>query len=249
MGSVEVPEGVGESGSSQGDIVGNLLSDEGSSQSSEENDVLKKVDNLAKAVEGLQSLDGRRGNDIGHIKKMIEQMSAQQAPQMDAGSDSDLLGRFMSDPEGTLEEVVNKVTSRKTSQKKAIESSSMDAIRTVAPDFEDLQEDVISTIAKDVGASKQEVMDSLFDGGPGIPLNVYHRVKAEKRVQELESLVNALKNKGVDIEGARAFARGSSSGESVDSPEDPLANIDFRSLPKDQVQKLYQKTIANKQRR
>lgn len=252
MVGVEDARGVGESGSTESDVVGKLLSDDDSGSNKTEqqgDDLAKKIDNLAKAVDGLQRLDGRRGNDIGHLKKMLENMATNSQPSMDGqGSDSDLLGQLLSNPDETLESLVEKVSQKKTMQKKQFQSSTKEAIKQVAEDFDDYFDDVVAAVAKDVGASKEDIRESIFEGGPGIPINVYHRVKAERRVKELESLVNALKNKGVDISGAKAFSRGSSNGESLDTPDDPLANVDFRSLPKDQVQKLYQKTIASKRR-
>ena len=240
--------GVGDPGSTEDNSISDILSggDSGSGEStgSDQAALLEKIGELQKQVEGLQSLEGKRANEYGHMRKTLENMSATQTPAK-ADTSGDFANNLINGGEEFLSQKLDEMLSRKNQISAETSNQTRAAILQAVPDFDDIREDMLNAVSKDLGIDKHQVGDQLF-ADVGLAVNVAKRVKAEKKAEENAKLMEALKTRGVDIEGAKAFARGNSNGESLDVPDDPLASVNPRELSRSpegrqKLQQLYAK--------
>lgn len=240
--------GVGESGSSNfdGDSSGESGSGEGQDRLSK---IEQMVEQLANSVEGTQKVIGRFGNEMGPVRDLISQLNSSNGQNQNGENDNAMIKSFMEDPQGTIAKVARESQTREAQERVQRQNQVLESVMEMAPDFEEHRADVLEAIAKDTQKPMSYVEQNFLEGGPGIAYNVLMRVKAEKELAELQKTMENLKRMGTDIEGAKAFQRGASNGETAStSTQDPLEGMDFRDMSDDQLKDLYSKTIK-KQRR
>ena len=187
---------------------------------------------LSKSVEGLQSLIGKWGNERGTERSELQELKAlltQQNQPRDGetnGQGSDVWGKLMEDPEGTIANLVMKTVSSQNTQQQNAQNQVRETLKNIAPDFDEHHEDIVAMIAKDSGATKQQIASQLPNFGTATLFNVYKRVQAEKKLAEVDKLLGALKNQNVDWEQAkRALSKSHSSGDSFNPPSSASAPV------------------------
>jgi len=218
------------------DTSGSESSEEGNSKP----EWSEAIEQLSKQVEGLASLQGKWGNEIGEIRNMYQNQPTPTQTETEGDSDP-FLDKLINGGESAVADVVAKVLQNQQSQQTQLQQQVTEQVKGFAPDFEDHHEDIVAAIATDSGASKQQIASSLHTLGPAVLVNAYKRVVAEKKLKEADSLLKAIKSQGtVDFDQAkRALARKPGSGDSFNPPSSTdVPKVDVRSMTADQLNEL-----------
>lgn len=223
-----------DSYSESGDTLGNTEKS-GSSE----------IVSLIKEIEGMRSLIGKWGNEMGALRS--QRSSEPQKPR----DTSEIMQRFVEDPENFIASVSEQRMTRAQQEARQRKESARATISRLEPDFDSVRNDIIDTIVKDIGdpAIRGRLEDDLYSNvDAGTLVNVAKRVKLEKKVKEYEALFNNIKSKGVDIDSMRGFSRGPRSGDTADAPRDPYAGVDPYRLSDEALSKLASDMLSKKRR-
>jgi hypothetical protein len=220
-------------------------SNEGSDTSGSPGIDPKAFNDLVNSVNGMQNLVGKWGNEMGEFRNMVSQNAGGGSADNTDTSDgsNDIWNQLMDNPEATLEKKFSEFQNKQQTQAQQKAAQSREQIKSFIPDFDSIQDDVIGTIAKDVGADKASILRDLHTIEPAVLVNVSKRVQAEKKLAEATKLFEAMKNQGVDFDQAkRALSRSPQSGDSFNPPSSTdTPNVNIRNLSDEQRTQLMMK--------
>jgi len=232
-------------GSTDDSLDGSGGNNEGSDQSGSLGIDPKAFQDLVASVNGMQNLVGKWGNEMGEMRTALTaNPGGNSADATDtSGASNDIWNQLMDAPEATLEKKFAEFQSKQRLQDQQKATQSREQIKSFIPDFDDIQDDVISTIAQDVGSDKASILRDLHTIEPAVLVNVSKRVMAEKKLAEANKLFEAMKNQGVDFDQAkRALSRSPQSGDSFNPPSTAdTPNVNIRDLSDEQRAQLMMK--------
>ena len=231
-------EVMGSGSESDGGVAGAV--NEPSSEDNSGTELGSTVEKLSKAVEGIQSMVGKWGNEMGEMRQMFQNQPAPAADESGDGTDP-FLSELIEKGESAIEERMTKFLQKHQTQQSQQQQQVLDQVKGFAPDFEEYHDDIVSAIATDSGANKAQVASNLHTLGPGVLVNAYKRVQAEKRLNDAESLLKAIKSQGtVDFDQAkRALAKRPGSGDTINPPSSTdVPKVDPYNLTDEQRKEL-----------
>ena len=170
----------------------------------------KAFNDLVSAVGGLQSQFGKWGNEIGEIRNAMSSATPlSNSENTDvSGESSETWSKLMDNPDAYMEEKFRNLQQKQVSQNQQQINETRSALSNIAPDFDKYSDDVVSILSKDTSADKSQVQANLHNFGAPVLFNAYKRAQAEKENKDLRSLVDVLKNQGVDFtEAKRALTK------------------------------------------
>jgi len=202
---------------------------------------------LTKQVEGLTSLSGKVGRELGEVRNYMNQQTQPQnnVSEGAAGEGNDPFDQLLSDPDAWVKNKFSEMSKHQADSNQRQITETREILRSHDPEAEQYNDEMINILSKDTGMDKSQVATEMHRLGAPTLVNVLERAKANKKLEQMEKLVEAMKQGGGDIDAAkRALMKTPSSGESFQPPSSAdVPKVNVRNMDDNALAKLYKERI------
>jgi len=225
-----------------------------SEETTEETDYKKMFDDLKKEVEGQKSLMGKWSNEVGSLReqnKMLSEMLAknqtQEETETENENDPEFLAKFAENPNKALKEQLKKMMEQKqksdnTAQlrRQQIINQNKELLNKEIENFDDYVEDIAELVNADTKGNAEAVTafkNNLYTNDPILLFNMAKRAQAEKKIKDLEKLVENLKKGKPQATTVTKKSSAPSSSKKTDTKD--IDFVKLMKMPMKDLQEMY----------